>query len=71
MEKISKNCYKGEVITSPADIVRLAKERRSIYASCMWGLRPAAVIMMMQYAIVMKMIMEEKLFFVVKANNEK
>ncbi len=65
MEKISKNCYKGEVITNPNDIHRLALERKSIYF-VNWGIKPAAIYLSMQFMIVMRLINEGKLFFVSK-----
>jgi hypothetical protein len=65
MEKISKNCYKGEVITNPNDIHRLALERKSIYF-VNWGIKPAAIYLSMQFMIVMRLVNEGKLFFVSK-----
>jgi hypothetical protein len=65
MEKISKNCYKGEVITNPNDIHRLALEKKSIYF-VNWGIKPAAIYLSMQFMIVMRLINEKKLFFVNK-----
>jgi hypothetical protein len=65
MEKISKNCYKGEVITNPNDIHRLALERKSIYF-VNWGIKPAAIYLSMQFILVIRLINEGKLFFVNK-----
>jgi hypothetical protein len=45
MEKISKNLYKGELITNPMDIKRLVEEKRSVYIEPYLGVRPAAVIL--------------------------
>ena len=65
MEKISKNCYKGEVITNPNDIYRLATEKKSIYY-VNWGIKPAAIYLSMQFILVIRLINEGKLFFVNK-----
>ena len=65
MEKISKNCYKGEVVTNPNDIYRLATEKKSIYY-VNWGIKPAAIYLSMQFKIVMDLISRGKLFFVNK-----
>jgi hypothetical protein len=67
MEKISKNCFKGEVITNPNDIQRLALEKKSIYY-VNWGIKPAAIYMSMQFIIIMRLINNGKLFFVNKIN---
>jgi hypothetical protein len=65
MEKISKNCFKGEVITNPNDIHRLSLERKSVYYDN-WGIKPAAIYLSMQFSIVMRLINDKKLFFVTK-----
>jgi hypothetical protein len=65
MEKISKNCFKGEVITNPNDIHRLALERKSIYYE-RWGVKPAAIYLSMQFMIVMRLINDKRLFFTSK-----
>lgn len=65
MKKISKNCYKGEVITNPNDIHRLALEKKSIYYDN-WGIKPAAIYLSMQFSIVMRLINDKQLFFVTK-----
>ena len=65
MEKISKNCYKGEVLTNPYDIERLALERRSIYTPN-WGVKPAAIYLSMQFIIIMRLINAGRLYFVIK-----
>lgn len=66
MEKISANCYKGELITNPMDIKRLALEKKSIYCDGTWGLKPAATILMMQMEQVIDAIERKQLFYVVK-----
>ncbi len=65
MEKISKNCYKGKLITDPHEITRLANERKSIYTPN-WGIKPAAVLLSMQFVIIMRIINEKKLYYVEK-----
>ncbi len=65
MEKISKNCFKGELITNPNDILRLALERKSIYY-VHWKIKPAAIYLSMQFSIIMRLINDKKLFFVIK-----
>jgi hypothetical protein len=65
MQKISKNCYKGEVITNPNDIQRLALERKSIYYYN-WKIKPAAIYLSMQFSIVMRLINNKELFLVIK-----
>jgi len=68
MEKISKNCFKGELITSLNDIYRLALEKKSIYYKN-WGIKPAAVYLYIQVMIVMRLICGKKLFFVNKVKS--
>ena len=65
MEKISKNCYKGELITNPNDILELARQRRSIYTPN-WGIKPAAIYLSMQFVIIMRLINNKRLFFVIR-----
>jgi len=65
MERISKNCFKGEVIINPNDIHRLALEKKSIYYDN-WGVKPAAIYLSMQFSIVMRLINDKKLFLVIK-----
>ena len=65
MEKVSKNCYKGELITNPSEIYRLAIEKKSIYTPN-WGVKPAAVLLSMQFIIVMRLIDGKKLWCTVK-----
>lgn len=65
MESISKNCVKGERITSMNDITRLANERKSVYCDC-WGIRPAAVIYSMQFKSVARIFHGRGFFFVHK-----
>ena len=65
MEKISKNCYKGELLTNPNDVIRLALERKSIYMAN-WGIKPAAIYLSMQFKIIMHLIDSKRLWFVIK-----
>ena len=63
MEKISKNCYKTELITNPNDLLLLAGKKRAIYTPN-WGIKPASVLLYMQFAIVMDLINSKKLWCV-------
>ena len=65
MEKVSKNCYKGELITDPSEIYRLAIEKKSIYTPN-WGVKPAAVLLSMQFIIIMRLINDKRLWRTVK-----
>ena len=65
MEKISKNCYKGELITNPNEIYRLALEKKSIYTPN-WEVKPAAVLLSMQFIIIIGLINDKRLWYVVK-----
>jgi len=69
MEKISKNCYKGELITNPMDILRLAKEKKSIYSQNCWGLCPAAIFLNYPLILIITAINNGNLFYV--HNSEK
>lgn len=68
MEKISKNCYKGELITNPFDIKRLAYERKSVYLNGGIGLRPAAWFLSLQLSFILDRIERRQLYFVVKSS---
>lgn len=63
MEKISNNLYKGELITNPMDIYRLAKEKKSVYCLNAWGIRPAAIILNYSLFIVIRLINNKQLFY--------
>lgn len=65
MEKVSKNCIKGELITSANDINRLALEKRSIYTKN-WGVKPAAILLGMPFRIVIDLIDRKMLFTAIK-----
>lgn len=69
MEKISKNCYKGEVITNPFDIINLSIQRRSIYY-INWGIKPASVFLSMQFKLIIKLIENRQLYTVININNQ-
>jgi hypothetical protein len=66
MEKISKNLYKGELITNPMDIKRLVEEKRSVYIEPHLGVCPAAVILHWQFAIIYRMILNNQLYYTYK-----
>ena len=65
MEKVSKNFHKGELITNPNEIYRLAIEKKSIYTPNI-GVKPAAFLLSMQFMLIMKLINDKKLFYTVK-----
>jgi hypothetical protein len=65
MEKISKNCYKGELITDYASIYLMAFEKRSIYY-VNWGIKPAMIYLHQQFWIVDRLIRTKQLFTVLK-----
>ena len=65
MEKVSKNCYKGELITNANEIHRLSLERKSVYTRN-WGVKPAAVLLSMQFILIMRLINDKQLFYVVR-----
>jgi len=67
-EKISKNCLKGDLITDPKEIFRLAKERKSFYTPN-WGIKPAAILLSMQFRIIMRLIDEQKIYYINKIKN--
>ena len=66
MEKISKNLYKGEMITNPMDIMRVLKEKKSVFCANSWGLIPAAVLIHFPLIQIIKAIENKTLFFVHK-----
>jgi hypothetical protein len=68
MEKISKNCYKGELITNPFDVVRLALERKSVYYKN-WGVKPAAFYLSQHFRLVIYLITNKLLYFVINSKN--
>jgi hypothetical protein len=59
-EPISKNFYKGEPITDPYELLNLANEKKSIYTT-IWGIKPAAFLLSMQFRIVMELISDRKI----------
>ena len=63
--RISKNCYRGELLTDPNDIHKLALQKRCIYYEN-WGVKPAAIFLSMQFILIMRLINEKKLHFVIK-----
>lgn len=67
MERVSKNIYKGEQITDPRELGRLARERKSIvqkvgYINCNYIVRPAAFYLSWQ----LRMILNNKFYYAVK-----
>ena len=65
MEKISKNCYRGELITNPMDIKSLALDKKSVWCKNCWGLRPAAVLLNLQLRLIIRAIENKQLYFVI------
>ena len=63
MQKVSKHCYKCDPITDPNEIIRLARLGESVYQE-LWGVKPAAIIMSMQFSLIMRLISENELFYV-------
>lgn len=67
MEKVSKNIYKGEQITDPKEILRLALKRESVvqkvhYTNCNYIVRPAAFYLSWQ----LRMILNSTFYYAVK-----
>lgn len=65
MERVSKNCYKGDFVKSPNELMELAINKKSVYHP-LWGVKPAAVIINMNFSIVMKCISKGSIFKVLK-----
>lgn len=63
MEKISKNLYKGELITNPMEIERLANEKRSVFCNNCWGLSPAAILINFPLFIIIRAIHNKDLYY--------
>lgn len=61
--KISKNYYKGSNITDHLEIIRLANEKKSIYHPN-WGIKPAAIILSMQFRVVLDLINRKMLYYI-------
>ena len=68
MEQLTKKCFKGELITDPFDIYRLAIDKKSVYTT-KFGVKPAAFILSMQFLLVIRLIKENKMYYVVKKTN--
>ena len=64
LKKISKNCYKGEPIKEAGELVELANNAESVY-HINWGRKAAAIIVCMQFRIVMNEISKASLFRVI------
>ena len=50
---ISKNFAKGEVITNVLEIKELAEQKKSIYDSGCFGMKPAAIFMEMHLSMIL------------------
>lgn len=60
-QKVSANYYKGAKIRSIKRIFQLVNDKKSIYHSN-WGVKPAAVLMGMQFKYVCDAMKNGKLF---------
>lgn len=68
MEKaiqISENFIKGKPVYSANELLKLAYSKKSVYHS-VWGIKPASVIINMNFVIVNRLIYENKLFNTIK-----
>jgi len=65
MEKVSKNCYKGEEISNLMDLMRLANEGKSVYVPN-WGVKPAAVIISMRFRDIAYLVTTKQIFYIYK-----
>jgi hypothetical protein len=63
--KISKNCFRWKAIENPMDLIELTKQHKSVYNENM-GIKPASVIISMQFRLVMRLIKNKSLYFVLK-----
>lgn len=63
--QISENFVKGVPITEPEELMMLAHEKKSVYHS-VWGIKPAAVIINMNFSQVYRMIQEHRLYTTIK-----
>lgn len=63
MKKISTNCYKEEIITNVNDILRLSKEKKSIWKNN-WGIKPASFYLHLPLIVILRMIEYRSLYFV-------
>lgn len=65
MQPISKNFYKGEPITNPMDIKRLALEKRSVYHYT-WGIVSASFVLSQQLMFIINAIEKKQIFYTYK-----
>lgn len=63
--QISKNFIKGETIKDAQELLKLANEKKSVYHEC-WGIKPASVIINMNFYIVMRAINYNGLYKTIK-----
>lgn len=69
MKKVSANCYRGRLIKNPIEICKLALQRKSIY-TCNWGVKPAAILLSMQFRIIIDLIDRKLLFAVINKSKD-
>jgi hypothetical protein len=69
-KRISKNCFKGDLITSSDRIMELANLKRSVYHTGCWKLRPAKAIMQMQFEQVVTAVWKKELFEVINTTKD-
>jgi len=65
MEKISKNCFKGDLITNVYEIKTLALNKEAIYHNH-WGIKPAAFYLGLQLSLVLTLIENKSIYKIVK-----
>jgi hypothetical protein len=63
--QISENFIKGEPVKSVKHLMDLAYDKKSVYHST-WGIKPACVIINMNFSIVTRMINEKRIFTTIK-----
>jgi len=63
--QISANFIKGESINDPCELISMAHDKKSIYHD-VWGLKPASVIINMNFAIVTRALFENRIFKTIK-----
>jgi hypothetical protein len=62
---VSENYYKGELLHSPYDLMRMAYEKRSVWCKN-HGVIPAAVIINWQFSIVLRYLQDNYIYFLIK-----
>lgn len=68
--QISRNLIKGCAVENSETLINMARNKQSVYHSN-WGVKPASVIINMNFIIVQKMITENRLFTTIKLTHLK